>query len=303
MEQLILTVILTSVPLIFAASGELIAERSGVLNLGVEGMMLMGAVSAFAVAMGTGSPVLGMFAGAFAGAITAGIFAFFALGLATNQVATGLALTIFGTGLSGLIGAPLVGHAIDGLPQIHIPLLADIPFLGMLLFQHDIMVYLAVIMVGLCAWVLNATRVGLIIRAVGDNHDSAHALGYSVLGVRLLAVMFGGMMAGLGGAYLPLVLTPHWAEGMTAGRGWIALALVVFASWRPLRVLGGALVFGGITIMQLAGQARGWTIPSQFLSMLPYLATIIVLVLISRNREFALANSPACLGRIFHAGK
>jgi len=303
MEQLILTVILTSVPLIFAASGELIAERSGVLNLGVEGMMLMGAVSAFAVAMGSGSPVLGMFAGAFAGAITAGIFAFFALGLATNQVATGLALTIFGTGLSGLIGAPLVGHAIDGLPQIHIPLLADIPFLGMLLFQHDIMVYLAVIMVGLCAWVLNATRVGLIIRAVGDNHDSAHALGYSVLGVRLLAVMFGGMMAGLGGAYLPLVLTPHWAEGMTAGRGWIALALVVFASWRPWRVLGGALVFGGITIMQLAGQARGWTIPSQFLSMLPYLATIIVLVLISRNREFALANSPACLGRIFHAGK
>ena len=303
MEQLILTVILTSVPLIFAASGELIAERSGVLNLGVEGMMLMGAVSAFAIAMGTGSPILGMFAGAFAGALTAGIFAFFTLGLATNQVATGLALTIFGTGLSGLVGAPLVGHAIEGLTQIHIPLLADIPILGMLLFQHDIMVYLAVIMVGLCAWVLNATRVGLIIRAVGDNHDSAHALGYSVLGVRLLAVMFGGMMAGLGGAYLPLVLTPHWAEGMTAGRGWIALALVVFASWRPWRVLGGALVFGGITIMQLAGQARGWTIPSQFLSMLPYLATIIVLVLISRNREFALANSPACLGRIFYARK
>ena len=300
MEQLILTVMLTSVPLIYAASGELIAERSGVLNLGVEGMMLMGAVSAFAVAMGTGSPLLGMFSGAFAGALTAGIFAFFTLGLATNQVATGLALTIFGTGLSGLIGAPFVGHAIEGLTQLHIPLLADIPFLGMLLFQHDIMVYLAVVMVALCAWVLNATRVGLIIRAVGDNHDSAHALGYSVLGVRLLAVMFGGMMAGLGGAYLPLVLTPHWAEGMTAGRGWIALALVVFASWRPWRVLGGALVFGGITIMQLAGQARGWTIPSQFLSMLPYIATIIVLVLIARNREFALANSPACLGKIFH---
>ncbi len=302
-EQLILTVIMTSIPLIFAASGELIAERSGVLNLGVEGMMLMGAVAAFAVAMGTGSPLLGMFAGAFAGALTAGIFAFFTLGLATNQVATGLALTIFGTGLSGLVGAPLVGQAIDGLAQVHLPLLADIPFLGTLLFQHDILAYLAVIMVALCAWVLSATRVGLILRAVGDNHESAHALGYSVLSVRLLAVIFGGMMAGLGGAYLPLVLTPHWAEGMTAGRGWIALALVVFASWRPWRVLGGALVFGGITIMQLAGQARGWTIPSQFLSMLPYLATIIVLVLISRNREFALANSPACLGRIFHAGK
>lgn len=303
MEQLILTVMLTSVPLIFAATGELIAERSGVLNLGVEGMMLMGAVSAFAAAMGTGSPMLGLFAGAAAGALTALIFAFFVLGLATNQVATGLALTIFGTGLSGLVGAPLVGHAIEGLAPIHIPLLADIPVLGALLFQHDIMAYLAVLMVALCAWVLKRTRMGLILRAVGDNHDSAHALGYSVLGVRLMAVTFGGMMAGLGGAYLPLVLTPHWAEGMTSGRGWIALALVVFASWLPWRVLGGALIFGGITIMQLAGQARGWTIPSQFLSMMPYLATIAVLILISRNREFSLANSPACLGRIFYEGK
>jgi general nucleoside transport system permease protein len=303
MEQLILTVMLTSVPLVFAATGELVAERSGVLNLGVEGMMLMGAVAAFAAAMGTGSPVLGILAGACAGALTAGLFAFFALGLATNQVATGLALTIFGTGLSGLVGAPLVGHAIDGLPQLHIPLLADIPILGVLLFQHDIMVYLALAMVAVTAWMLKRTRMGLILRAVGDNHDSAHALGYRVLAVRLLAVMFGGMMAGLGGAYLPLVLTPHWAEGMTAGRGWIALALVVFASWLPWRVLAGAFVFGGITIMQLAGQARGWTIAPQFLSMLPYLATIVVLVLISRNRQFALANSPACLGRIFHAGK
>jgi len=303
MEQLILTVMLTSVPLVFAAIGELVTERSGVLNLGVEGMMLMGAVSAFAVAMTSGSPLLGMLAGAVAGALTAGIFAFFALGLATNQVATGLALTIFVTGLSGLVGAPLVGHAIDGLPQFQIPLLSEIPVLGILLFQHDIMVYLAVVIVALVAWVLKQTRIGLILRAVGDNHDSAHALGYPVLGVRLAAVIFGGMMAGLGGAYLPLALTPHWAEGMTAGRGWIALALVVFASWMPWRVLAGALIFGGITIMQLAGQARGWTIPSQFLSMLPYLATILVLVLISRNRQFALANSPACLGRIFHAGK
>jgi simple sugar transport system permease protein len=165
------------------------------------------------------------------------------------------------------------------------------------------MAYGAVVMVALVAWFLKRTRGGLVLRAIGDNHHSAHALGYPVLGVRFLAVLFGGMMAGLGGAYLPLMLTPHWAEGMTAGRGWISLALVVFASWMPWRVLVGALIFGGITIMQLAGQAQGWTIPSQFLSMLPYLATIIVLVLISRNRDFALANSPACLGRAFHAGK
>lgn len=303
MEDLILTVLLTSVPLIYAATGELISERSGVLNLGVEGMMLMGAVAAFGVAMATGSPILGALAGGVAGALTAAIFALFVLGLATNQVATGLALTIFGTGLSGLVGAPLVGKAIDGLPQISIPLLSDLPVVGRLLFQHDLLAYGAVIIVAMVAYFLKRTRAGLVLRAVGDNHDSAHALGYSVLSVRLGAVLFGGMMAGFGGAYLPLVLTPHWAEGMTAGRGWIALALVVFASWMPWRVMVGALIFGGITIMQLAGQARGWTIPSQFLSMLPYIATIIVLVLISRNKEFALANSPACLGRIFHAGK
>ena len=303
MEELILTVLLTSVPLVFAALGELIAERSGVLNLGVEGMMLMGAVAAFAAAMASGNPYVGIVAGGIAGALTAGVFAVFVLGLATNQVATGLALTIFGTGLSGLVGAPFVGYAIEGLPQLHVPLLADLPVVGKLLFQHDIMAYGSIVFVALVAWFLTRTRAGLILRAVGDNHDSAHALGYSVLGVRLMAVLFGGMMAGLGGAYLPLVLTPHWAEGMTAGRGWIALALVVFASWMPWRVLVGALIFGGITIMQLAGQARGWAIPSQYLSMLPYVATIVVLVLISRNREFALANSPACLGRIFHAGK
>lgn len=303
MEQLILTILLTSVPLVFAASGELITERSGVLNLGVEGMMLMGAVSAFAGVMVTGNAYVGIIAGGLAGALTAFIFAIFVLGLATNQVATGLALTIFGTGLSGLVGAPLVGKAIEGLPQLPIPVLADIPVLGRLLFQHDIMAYLAVIMIALIAWFLKHTRAGLVLRAVGDNHDSAHALGFPVLFVRLIAVLFGGMMAGLGGAYLPLVLTPHWAEGMTAGRGWIALALVVFASWLPWRVFVGALIFGGITIMQLAGQARGWTTPSQILAMLPYISTIVVLVLISRNREFALANSPACLGRIFHVGK
>jgi ABC-type uncharacterized transport system permease subunit len=303
LEDLMLTVLMTSVPLVFAATGELVAERSGVLNLGVEGMMLMGAVAAFATAFGTGSLTLAIIAGGMAGAMTAAVFALFALGFATNQVATGLALTIFGTGMSGLLGAPLVGHAIEGLPLLRIPLLSDLPVVGRLLFSLDIMIYLAVALLIGVAWILKRTRAGLVLRAIGDNHDSAHALGYSVLGVRFMAVLFGGLMAGLGGAYLPLMLTPHWAEGMTAGRGWIALALVVFASWIPWRVLVGALIFGGITIMQLAGQARGWTIPSQFLSMMPYIATIVVLVAISRNRDFSRANFPSCLGRTFHVGK
>ena len=303
MEALILTILLTSVPLIFAATGELVAERSGVLNLGVEGMMLMGAVSAFAATSVLGSPYVGVFAGAVAGAVTAVVFALFALGLATNQVATGLALTIFGTGLSGLVGAPFVGGTVDGLPVFAIPFLADVPVLGNLLFKHDIMAYMSVAFLVTVALFLNRTRAGLVLRAVGNNHDSAHALGYPVLLVRFYAVSFGGMMAGLGGAYLPLVLTPHWSEGMTAGRGWIALALVVFASWIPSRILAGALLFGGITIMQLAGQARGWTIPSQILSMMPYIATIFVLVIIARSRRFALINSPACLGRIYMQNK
>lgn len=297
-EELLLTILLTSVPLILAATGELVAERSCVLNLGVEGMMLMGAVAAFGAAITSGSPIVGIIAGALGGMMTAAVFSFFALGLATNQVATGLALTIFGTGLSGLVGAPLVGKAIDGLSALSIPLLSDIPFIG-LLFQLDLLAYISILLVGLVAYFLKHTRWGLVLRATGANHDSAHALGYSVLRVRLCAVLFGGMMAGLAGAYLPLVLTPHWAEGMTAGRGWIALALVVFASWQPWRVVVGAILFGGITIMQLAGQARGWTIQPQFLSMLPYLATIIVLVSISRSGG-VLHKAPAHLGRIFY---
>ena len=299
MDALVLTVVLTSVPLILAATGELIAEKSGVLNLGVEGMMLMGAVAAFAATSLSGNPYFGIISGAIAGGITAGVFAVFALGLATNQVATGLALTIFGAGLSGLIGAPYVGGAIEGLSIIAIPILSELPILGSLFFKLDPLAYFSFLMLGTVGFFLNNTRTGLILRAVGNNHDSAHALGYSVLQVRCVAVVFGGMMAGLAGAYLPLVLTPHWSEGMTAGRGWIALALVVFASWMPSRILIGALLFGGITIMQLVGQARGWEMPSQFLSMLPYLATIAVLVLISRNRNIALMRAPAHLGRIF----
>ena len=303
MLELIIAVILSSVPIMLAATGELVVERSGVLNLGVEGMMLMGAVIASITVITTGSLFLAVIFGALSGLLTSIVFGFFALVLATNQVATGLALTIFGTGLSGLIGAEYVGKAIQRLEALDIPILSNIPYLGPILFSHNILVYFSFIMAFIVGWFLLKTRSGLVLRAVGNNHDSAHALGYSVVFIRFCSVMFGGFMAGLGGAFLPLVLTPHWAEGMTAGKGWIALALVVFASWRPLRIPIGALLFSGITVMQLVGQARGWAMPSQFLSMLPYLATIAVLVIISRNKEFSIINAPASLGKLFIAGK
>ena len=303
MLELIIAVILSSIPIMLAATGELVVERSGVLNLGVEGMMLMGAVIASITVITTGSLFLAVIFGALSGLLTSIVFGFFALVLATNQVATGLALTIFGTGLSGLIGAEYVGKAIQRLEALNIPILSNIPYLGPILFSHNILVYFSFIIVFIVGWFLLKTKSGLVLRAIGNNHDSAHALGYSVVFIRFCSVMFGGLMAGLGGAFLPLVLTPHWAEGMTAGKGWIALALVVFASWRPLRIPIGALLFSGITVMQLVGQARGWAMPSQFLSMLPYLATIAVLVIISRNKEFSIINAPASLGKLFIAGK
>ncbi len=303
MLELIIAVILSSIPIMLAATGELVVERSGVLNLGVEGMMLMGAVIASITVITTGSLFLAVIFGALSGLLTSIVFGFFALVLATNQVATGLALTIFGTGLSGLIGAEYVGKAIQRLEALNIPILSNIPYLGSILFSHNILVYFSFIIVFIVGWFLLKTKSGLVLRAVGNNHDSAHALGYSVVFIRFCSVMFGGLMAGLGGAFLPLVLTPHWAEGMTAGKGWIALALVVFASWRPLRIPIGALLFSGITVLQLVGQARGWAMPSQFLSMLPYLATIAVLVIISRNKEFSIINAPASLGKLFIAGK
>ena len=300
-DALILTILMTSVPLILAATGELVVERSGVLNLGLEGMMLMGAVSAFAITFLTGSLFIGLLAGIVSGTFTAAVFGFFVLGLATNQVATGLALTIFGTGLSGLIGSDFVGKAITGLPTLFPKNFGDIPLIGPFL-SLDIIAYLSVIIVFFVWLFLFKTKYGLILRASGISHDSAHSLGYSVLTIRWCAILFGGMMAGLSGAYLPLMLTPHWSEGMTSGRGWIALALVVFASWMPSRIIYGAILFGTITIMQLAGQARGWTIPPQFLSSLPYIATIFVLVLIS-SRGSAKFLAPSDLTHPFISSK
>ncbi len=299
----ILTVITASTPLLFAATGELVTEKSGVLNLGLEGMMLVGAVIAFATASVTGSASLAIVAAAAAGAGMALLFAFLTLTLMANQVATGLALTIFGVGLSALIGADFVGYALKPLPQLDIPGLSQAPIIGPIVFGQDFLVYLSFAALIGVSWFLKRLRGGLILKAVGESHDSAHALGYSVIRIRYLATLFGGAMSGLAGAYLSLSYTPLWTEGMTAGRGWIALALVVFATWRPGRVLLGAYMFGGITILQLHAQGMGIEISSQFMAMLPYLATILVLVLISRDKTKIRLNAPACIGRMFRPAK
>ena len=299
MEQLLITILLTSIPILLAGTGELITERSGVLNLGVEGMMLTGAVAALGSVLIFGNPYLGIFFGALAGILVSLIFSFFTIYLSTNQVASGLGLTIFATGLTGLIGAPFVGKTIPSLPKIDLFFLSDLPFLGQLLFSHDLLVYFSIFLIISVNYILFKSKYGMIVRAVGDNHHSAHSIGYSVNNVRLICTSFGGMCAGLGGAYIPLALTPHWSEGMTAGKGWIALALVVFASWLPYRLLLGALIFGGITILQFVGQARGWAMPSQFLNMLPYLMTILALTIISLNKKTSAFLAPACLGSAF----
>lgn len=299
----ILTIITAATPLLFAALGEMVTEKSGVLNLGVEGMMVMGAIVGFVAVHHSGSAVVAILAAIVAGALMAAIFATLILKFHASQVPTGLALTIFGVGLSALIGQSMIGIAYDGIPIIVIPLLSDIPILGTLFFQHDFLVYLSLVMVGVIYFFLNKTRAGLILRAVGDCHDAAHAMGYSVIKIRFLATLFGGAMAGLGGAYLSLAYSPLWVEQMTAGRGWIALALVVFASWRSGRVLLGAYLFGGITILQLHAQALGIQVPSQIMSMLPYLATILVLVIISRDLAKIKLNAPASLGKQFHPSR
>ena len=298
-EAILLTVITAATPLVLASLGELVTERSGVLNLGVEGMMVMGAVLAFAATQATGSPYIGVLAGIACGALFSLLFGFLTLTLVANQVATGLALTILGLGISGQIGEPYVGMSGIKLQPITIPLLSDIPFLGPLLFKQDIIFYMSIALVFGVNWFLFRSRSGLKIRAIGDSHASAHALGIHVIRTRYLAVMFGGACAGLAGAQLSLVYTPQWVENMSAGRGWIALALVVFASWRPLRLLAGGYLFGAVSISQLHAQALGIGIPSQFLSALPYIATVVVLILISHNRRMTLINTPASLGKPF----
>ncbi|WP_375159337.1 ABC transporter permease [Bradyrhizobium sp. RDT46] len=297
-EAIVLSVLAASTPLLIAATGELVTERSGVLNLGVEGMMIVGAACGFAGAWLTGSIFMGALFGIFAGTMMSLIFALMALGLAVNQVATGLALTILGVGLSGLVGAGFVGERITPAVHLSIPGLTDIPLVGRVLFGENAFVYFSLALVGGVWWFLYRTRAGLILRACGDNHVSAHALGYPVLRIRTFAVMFGGACAGLAGAYLPLAYTPFFIPGMTAGRGWIALALVVFSSWRPGRLVVGAYLFGAVTILQLHAQGWGVGIPSQFMSALPYLATIIVLILISRARSGG-STAPAALGTVF----
>ncbi len=300
---LIASLMVASVPIMLAALGELVVEKSGVLNLGVEGMMIMGAICGFITAVKTGNPYLGFLGGAAGGAALSLIFAFLTQSLLANQVATGLALTMFGLGLSSLMGQGYNGIKPPLTGVVPFGPLRDIPEIGRMLFSHDWMVYFSISVVVATWYVLKFTRTGLIIRAVGENHDAAHALGYKVNRIRLMCILFGGAMAGLGGAYISLIRVPQWTDGITAGAGWIALAIVVFASWKPLRVLIGAYLFGGITVLQLNLQAAGSAIPVEYLSMSPYLITILVLVIMSSGKGRTALNAPAALGQNFHASR
>ena len=294
---LIASLLVAATPILLAGIGELVVERAGVLNLGVEGMMITGAICGFMATIITGSPALGFIFAAIGGAALSFLFALLTQYALANQVASGLALTLFGLGLSSLLGQDYVGLKPPSTPKLDIPILSDLPFLGTVLFSHDVIVYLGIALVAAVWATLKYTGVGLVLRAVGENHDAAHALGYKVVRIRVLAIMFGGACAGLGGAYISLIRVPQWTEGMTAGAGWIALALVVFASWKPWRVLLGAWLFGGVTVLQLNLQAAGVAIPVEYLSMSPYIITILVLVIMSADKS----RAPASLGRIFHA--
>ncbi|MBB3773026.1 simple sugar transport system permease protein [Angulomicrobium tetraedrale] len=288
------SIVAAATTLLLASLGELVAERAGTLNLGVEGMMIVGAAVGYATAYGTGSLLLGTLAAILAGMALSLVFAGLAIWLATNQVASGLATTILGLGVAGLIGAPFVGTRLDGAPALKVPGLTDLPVIGQMLFGQDAFVYASLVLLAAVTYGLARTRVGLVLRAVGESHAAAHALGHPVRRIRTLAVMFGGACAGLAGAHLSLAYTPFWASDMTAGRGWIALALVVFSAWKPLWLLAGAYLFGAVSILQLHVQGFGLGIPSQLLSALPYLATIVALVAISALKRGQ--GAPASLG-------
>lgn len=288
--------------LALAALGLLINERAGVVNLGAEGMMLVAAVAGFATGVHTGSDTLAFLAGAAAGATLALVFGLLVIWLNTNQYASGLALSLFGAGLSAFAGIRYTQEKLPERPHFSIPGLADLPFIGPALFKQHPLVYGAIVLAIGLAWFLQRTRAGLVLRAVGESPESAHALGYAVRPIRLAAVVLGGALCGVAGAYISVVYTPLWVEGMVAGKGWIALALTTFATWRPARVLLGAYLFGGVTMLQFQLQGQGVNIPSQWLTMLPYLATIVVLVLISRNPTWIRVNMPASLGKPFHPG-
>lgn len=298
---LVVALVAASTPILLAAIGELVVEKSGVLNLGVEGMMIMGAVCGFAVAVNTGSPWLGFLGGMLGGAAISMIFAFLTQVLLSNQVATGLALTLFGLGLSSLIGEGYAGINPPLTPNLFPQDWREIPVFGPIFLSYDIIIYFSVLLVGAVWFFLYRTRAGLTLRAVGESHDAAHALGYKVIRIRFMAIGFGGACAGLGGAYLSLVRVPSWTEGMTAGAGWIALALVVFASWKPWRTLIGAYLFGGIAALQLRLQAAEISVPVWLLDSSPYIVTIIVLVIISSDKTRSALNAPAALGRVFHS--
>jgi simple sugar transport system permease protein len=288
--------------LAFAALGLLINERAGIVNLGAEGIMLVAAVAGFAAVVHTGNDWLGLGAGALAGAAMAAAFGVLVIWLNTNQYASGLALSLFGVGFSAFVGIRYTQEKLGERPNFEIPGLAELPFIGPALFRQHPMVYVAIALTVAIAWFLYRSRSGLVLRAVGESPESAHALGYPVRRIRFAAVLFGGALCGISGAYISTVYTPLWVEGMIAGKGWIALALTTFATWRPARVLLGAYLFGGVTMLQFHLQGEGVQIPSQFLTMLPYVATIVVLVLISRNATWIRINMPASLGKPFYPG-
>lgn len=300
-SNILYAMVRTGTPLLIVALGELICERSGVLNLGQEGMMLMGAVIGFIVALVSGNLFLGFILAMLAGVLMSLIFGLITMELSANQVATGLALTIFGTGLSAFIGSSYVGKPIEGLDPIYIPVLTDLPIIGRMIFGQDLIVYLSFILFGVVYWFIKYSRPGLILKAVGENPHAANAIGLPVMRTRYLAIIFGGAMAGLAGSYLSLAYTPLWAENMTAGRGWIALALVVFASWKAERVLLGAWLFGLASILHLVFQGMGFSVSPNLLAILPYLATVVVLVVLSSNQTRSRLVAPMSLGKPFYA--